>query len=92
MSEQGKYPKNTYVERTVEERKSEVKIIINKLIELELTMSFPAVKELYKIMNTYIADGQTVKINIDFPEFSRKIRGVLHNSAREPCWIKLEKN
>lgn len=77
--------------RTKEERNAEVRDIVRKLTELRITIEFEAVRKLFKMMSTYVADGTRQEINIDFPEFSRKIRGVLATSSKEPVWVKLEK-
>tara|TARA_B110000967_G_C18842495_1_gene540137 strand:- start:993 stop:1286 length:294 start_codon:yes stop_codon:yes gene_type:complete len=75
--------------RTKEERKDEILIIINKLSELELTISYEPIKELFKIMQNYINEGGKISINIDFPMIDRRIKGLLADSINEQCWIKL---
>ena len=82
--------KNMYIERTEDERRAEVKPIMEKLNDLKFNVTYEPIKELYKILTTYIKTGETVKINIPFPQVGRRIRGVMHNSAKEPCWVKLE--
>jgi hypothetical protein len=77
-------------ERTMDQRKEQVRPIIDKLTELQLNMSYPAIRELYKIINQFIKTGEDVKIKIPFPEFSRKIKGELSNAPYIPCWVKLE--
>ena len=59
--------------RTKEERKNEVKTILVKLTELELTLAY----ELIKIMQKYTEEGGKIKINIPFPMINRRIKGVL---------------
>ena len=75
--------------RTKEERQEEVKKIIKKLTELELSISYEPVKELYSVMKEYIEKGERKEIKIHFPMINRDIRGVLATSIREKCCIKL---
>ena len=85
-----KYDKKNPILRTKEERKEEIRIIINKLSELELTIAYEPIKELFKIMRQYINDGGKIQINIPFPMINRVIKGVLPNTVNEKCWVKLE--
>ena len=77
-------------ERTQEQRRAQVRPIIDKLTELQMNMSYPAIRELYKVLNQFIKTGEDAKIKIPFPEFSRKIKGELSNAPYIPCWVKLE--
>ena len=77
-------------ERTQEQRRVQVRPIIDKLTELQMNMSYPAIRELYKVLNQFIKTGEDTKIKIPFPEFSRKIKGELSNAPYIPCWVKLE--
>jgi len=78
-------------QRTREERSAEVRKVLDKLTELHITAEFEAVRELLKVMRTYVSDGVRMEVNIDFPEFGRKIKGVLATSVREQVWVMLEK-
>lgn len=77
-------------ERTIEQRRQQVRPIIDKLTELQMNISYPAIRELYKQLNQFVKTGEDVKIKIAFPEFSRKIKGELTNATYKPCWVKLE--
>jgi hypothetical protein len=77
-------------ERTVEQRREQVRPIIDKLTELQMNVSYPAIRELYKQLSQFIRTGEDMKIKIPFPEFSRKIKGELTNATYKPCWVKLE--
>ena len=77
-------------ERTIEERREQVRPIINKLTELQMNISYPAIRELYKQLNQFVKTGEDMKIKISFPEFSRKIKGELTNATYKQCWVKLE--
>lgn len=81
----------TVEERTKEERTTEVRNVINKLTELRITVEFEAVRELFKLMSTYVSKGIRQEININFPEFKRKIKGVLTTSTKEESWVMLVK-
>ena len=77
-------------ERTQEQRREQIRPIIDKLTELQMNVSYPAIRELYKVLNQFIKTGEDTKFKIPFPEFSRKIKGELSNAPYIPCWVKLE--
>ena len=77
-------------ERTIEQRREQVRPIVDKLMELQMNVSYPAIRELYKQISHFIKTGEDTKIKIAFPEFSRKIKGELSNAPYIPCWVKLE--
>ena len=77
-------------ERTTEQRREQVRPIIDKLTELHMNISYPAIRELYKQLNQFVKTGEDAKIKIAFPEFSRKIKGELSNATYKQCWVKLE--
>ena len=77
-------------QKTKQERSSDIKPIIQKLSELELNTSYPAVKRLYKEIGEYVKDGESRKINIAFPEVKRRIKGFLSDDTRKETWLKLE--
>jgi len=78
------------VERTIEQRREQVRPIIDRLTELQMNVSYPAIRELYKQLSHFIKTGEDAKIKIPFPEFSRRIKGELSNATYIPCWVKLE--
>ena len=84
-----KYDKKNPIIRTKEERKGEDRIIINKLSDLELTISYEPIKELFVIMQKYVNEGGKIPINIPFPMINRVITGLLPDTVNEKCWIKL---
>jgi len=77
-------------ERTQQQRREQVRPIIDRLTELQMNVSYPAIRELYKQLNQFVKTGEDAKIKIPFPEFSRKIKGELSNAPYIPCWVKLE--
>ena len=77
-------------ERTIEQRRAQIRPIMDKLTELQMNVSYPAIRELYKQLQTFVKTGEDVKIKIPFPEFSRRIKGELTNATYKPCWVKLE--
>ena len=77
-------------QKTKQERSSDIKPIIQKLSELELNTSYPAVKRLYKEIGEYVKDGESRKINIAFLEVKRRIKGFLSDDTRKETWVKLE--
>ena len=76
--------------KSKEERVSDVKPIIQKLSELELNTSYPAIKRLYIEIAQHMKDGDSRKINIPFPEVKRRIKGFLSGDTRKETWVKLE--
>lgn len=78
------------IERTIEQRREQVRPIIDKLTELQMNISYPAIRELYKQLNQFVKTGEDSKIKIQFPEFGRRIKGELTNAVYKPCWVKLE--
>lgn len=76
--------------KSKEDRMADIKPIIQKLSELELNVSYPAIKRLYIEVALYIKDGESRKINIPFPEVKRRIKGFLSGDTRKETWVKLE--
>jgi hypothetical protein len=76
--------------KSKEEMMADIKPIIQKLNELELNTSYPAIKRLYKEIAEHIKDGESRKINIPFPEVKRRIKGFLSGDTRKETWVKLE--
>ena len=74
-------------ERSKDERKQQVKPILEKLTELKLLASeHDEIKELFKITSVYVKDGERQVINIAFPAISRRIKGVLEtNTSKDSC-------
>jgi hypothetical protein len=77
-------------ERTQEQRREQIRPIIDKLTELQMNASYHAIRELHKVLNQFVKTGEDTKFKIPFPEFSRKIKGELSNVPYIPCWVKLE--
>lgn len=77
-----------YEERTKDERKSEILNLIKQLNNLGFYTKFPAIKELYKQFNQFINEGEVIKINIEFPEVGKKIKGELAISKAKDVYIK----
>jgi hypothetical protein len=78
------------MERTKEERQSEIKPIIIKLRELHLHIAYEPIKELFTQMQKYIQEGIRIELNIPFPAMNVIIKGVLAIQKREKVWVKLE--
>jgi hypothetical protein len=77
-------------QKTKEQRSADVKPVIQKLNELELNMSYEPIRKMYKVINEYIKEGESRKINIAFPEVKRRIKGFLSDDTRKETWMKLE--
>ena len=76
--------------RTKEERKAEMKKIVSKLTELELTIAYKPVKQLFVIIQNYIQTGGKTKINIPFTMINKRVKGLLSDTINENCVLKLE--
>ena len=85
-----KYDKKNPTIRTSEERRREVRFIIDKLNQLELTMAYDPIRQLFIILQNYVKNGQKIQISIPFPMISKRIKGLLSDTVNEKCWIKLE--
>ena len=76
--------------KNIEERKLEVNDIITNLTSLQLTIQYEEIKELFKLMQIFIKEGNKIKVNIPFKMIERRIKGELLPGKREKSWIKLE--
>ena len=83
-------PKLLPFHKTKEERVADIKPIIHRLNEFNLNMSYEPIRKMYKIINEYIKEGESHKINIAFPEVKRRIKGFLSDDTRKETWMKLE--
>ena len=84
-----KYNKKFPTLRTKEERSEEAKNIIKSLTELQLTVEYEPIKELFEILQKYIQEGGRIKISIPFPMIERRIKGLLADTVNEKSWVKL---
>ena len=75
--------------RTKKERQEEVKKIISKLTELKLTIIYEPIQLLFTLLQSYIHEGKTIKINIPFPTIRKTIVGILPTDKHRECWVKL---
>ena len=81
---------NNTILLTEELRSKEARIIIDKLTELKLTISYDPIKKLFIILQNYIKNGEKTNVNIPFPMINKRIKGILSDTVNEKCWIKLE--
>lgn len=82
--------KNEIIQRTKEQRLEETRTIIAKLTELQLTLAYPPIKQLFILMQDFVDNANRHEVNIPFPMISKRIRGILSNSINERIWIKME--
>ena len=75
--------------RNKEQRQSEVKTLLGKLSEFQLTSVYEPIKQLYKHFQDYIHNNRRIQINIPFPEIDRRITGLLALSIKEKVWLNL---
>ena len=76
--------------RTKEERMSEIKPILSKLSELQLNPRYDEIRELYQHIQSYIATGDRIEVNIPFPAIKKRIVGVLATNKKEQVWVMLK--
>ena len=76
--------------RTQEERRAEVRKVIDKLTELNLTTTHEPVVELMSLMRDYVNTGNEQVVDIQFPALNRRIVGRLTAYVNEPVMIKLK--
>jgi len=81
---------NISIYRNKEERIAAVKPIIEKLNELQLTIEYDAIKELFTLIQEYINEGKQISVNIAFPMINKRIKGMLCDNIKEEVWVKLE--
>ena len=84
---------NNVNNKTKEERQAEIKPILVKLRELNLSIqSHTEIKERFIQMQRYITEGVKVELDIPFPAYNCCIKGVLSIKRGEKVWVKLETN
>lgn len=76
--------------RDKQERQKEAYKIISKLTELELTIQYEPVKELFVILKDYVDNGGIKEINIPFPMISKRIKGHLPDTLNDQCYVALK--
>jgi ribosomal protein S4 len=77
--------------RNKEERKAEVKHILEQLNEFHLNVTYDPVRKLFEKFKEYINEGERLIVNIPFPEINRRIKGVLAINKKEDVTIALMK-
>lgn len=78
--------------RNIDERRAEARKVVQTVNDLKLGPEYVAIAELYRELQRYTKDGVRIEIKIDFPEFGRRIRGVLATSKSEDVWVMMEKH
>ena len=76
--------------RTKEERQQEIKPILHKMMELQLSPQYEEIKRLYQMIQIYINEGRRIEINIPFPMIRKRIIGVLAVNKKEEVWLMLK--
>lgn len=77
------------MQRTIEQRKNEIKPILKKLTEMQLSaFEHPEIRELIKILQTYIKNGERLEFTIPFPKADVDIKGLLTENINERVWVK----
>ena len=76
--------------RNKEERKIETRKIIDKLTELNLTIQYEPIKQLFLILKDYVDNGGIKEINIPFPMINKRIKGHLPDTVNDECFVALK--
>ncbi len=80
--------KNEIIQRTKEERLAESRKIIAKLTELQLTVIYAPIKQLFILIQDFVDNANRHEVNIPFPMINKRIKGILSNSINEKIWVK----
>jgi dihydroorotate dehydrogenase len=75
--------------KTQEERRAEVRPIIEKLTELNITVMEPPIKDLFSKMRLFVQIGEKIEVNIPYPKTNQIIEGVLHPKIGKRTWIRM---
>ena len=75
--------------KSQEERQAEVRPIIEKLTELNITVLEVPIKELFSKMSFFVKTGEKIEINIPYPKTNQIIEGVLHPKIGKRTWVKM---
>jgi hypothetical protein len=76
--------------RTADERRAEVRTVLDRLTELGLTTAHRPVLELLETMRGYVDEGGEKKVDIPYPEVGRRIVGTLTAYVNEPVVVRLK--
>lgn len=74
---------------TKEERINFSRDILKQIQDLNLKLSYPAIKKLLQKLSEYNNSGHREIINIPFPEVDRRIKGILAIHRKEEPYIML---
>ena len=75
---------------TKDQRRAQVKEIVEQLTTFGLNLKYEPIQKLYKLFKEYINEGNRIVVNIPFPELNRRIKGLLSITEREEGWINLK--
>jgi hypothetical protein len=89
---QASRPKRTYEEtyKSKEERSTEIKNLLKKLSELEITVKTPGMIEFLKQSKLFVDNGQFWDGNIPLKGLNRTLHGFLTNKRGIVCDITLK--
>ena len=82
--------KKTPIILTQEQRQIETRKIIKKLTELQLTIQYEPIKDLFSILKDYVDNGGIKEINIPFPMINKRIKGHLPDTLNDQCYVALK--
>lgn len=77
------------MEKTIQDRLTEVVSIRKKLDLLGLTKAISEIKEFQKILSQYVRDGESYSGNIRIPDTNRILKYILPKKARHQCSVTL---
>ena len=75
--------------KSQEERQAEVRPIIDKLTEMNITVIEPPIKELFSKMSLFVKNGEKTDVNIPYPRTNQIIEGILHPKIGKRTWVRM---
>ena len=75
--------------KSQEERQAEVRPIIEKLTELNITVMEPPIKELFSKISLFVKNGEKTEVNIPYPKTNQIIEGILQPKVGKRTGVRM---
>ncbi len=81
---------NNIMKKTKQERQQEILPVIESLNKMHIKPALnESVKNLYKKLQEFINDGETMEIEIPIEEMNLRVYGVLEKNINKRTWLKM---